>query len=259
MKPVVGVPYDVADAVLKKQGFKVIRVDDAAPGQPAEQVLSQRPVPGSKLRKGGTVTVTVSSSDITMPNVVGQLREAAQAAVAQVHLNPVFTEVDSDKPPGTVLSTNPAAGAKVPKTTPDVQIQVAKEPPVPVPDVANQDSTAAAALLGQKGFQVQAVPTPSDTVPLGKVISTDPAAGTPAPKGTTIKLFVSSGPDQIDVPNVVGQTKLAAETALTGAGFNVNESFVNGGPTKTGKVISQTPAAGTKGKKLDIVNITIGT
>jgi beta-lactam-binding protein with PASTA domain len=254
----VGLPYGQVNAVLVKQGFHVIRVDDAAPGQPADQVLSQRPVAGSKLEKGGTVTVTVSSADVTMPNVVGQTREAAQAAIAAVHLNPIFNEVDSDKPPGTVLSTNPAAGAKVLKTTPDVQIQVAKEPPVPVPDVANQDSTAAAALLGQKGFQVQAVPTPSDTVPVNKVIGTDPAAGTPEPKGTTIRLLVSSGPDQVDVPNVVGQTKAAAEATLLAAGFNVNESNVIAGPTKIGKVVTQSPLGATKAKKGDVVNITIG-
>ena len=245
----VGFPYDRVSAVLLKQGFKVIRVDDAAPGQPAEQVLSQRPVPGSKLRKGGTVTVTVSSSDITMPNVVGQTREAAQAAIAAGPPQPGLHRGRQRQTPGHRAQHRPAAGAKVPKTTPDVQIQVAKEPPVPVPDVANQDSTAAAALLGQKGFQVQAVPTPSDTVPLGKVIGTDPAAGTPEPKGTTIKLLVSSGPDLVDVPNVVGQTKAAAEATLLAAGFNVNESKVSAGPTKIGKVVTQTPARRHQGQE----------
>jgi len=244
--------------LTKSYHFKVIRVDDPAPGQPADQVLAQRPQAGSKIAKGGTITVTVSSPNVTMPDVVGQTREAAQAALAKVHLTPTFNPADSDKPPGTVLSTDPAAGAAVPKTTPNVTVQVAKEPPVPVPDVSNQDATVAANLLGQKSFLVQVVPTPSDTVPKDKVIGTDPPATTPEPKGTTIKLLVSSGSDQIDVPNVVGQTKLAAETTLTTAGFSVNESFANAGLSKTGKVVSQTPAAGTKGKKLDIVNVTIG-
>jgi len=198
-----------------------------------------------------------------MPNVVGSTRDAAQAALAKVYLTPNFVEADSTQPPGTVLSTDPAAGTPVAKLAPGaghpgVTVNVAREPAVPVPDVANQDPTAAAATLGQASFQVTPVDTPSDTVPTGKVIGTDPPANTPLPKGSAVKLLVSTGPALVDIPNVVGQTKAAAENILlTMDGFNVQETLVNGGPARSGKVISQTPASG-KAPKGSIVVITIG-
>ena len=98
----------------------------------------------------------------------------------------------------------PAGGTKVDKGT-TVQVVVAAEPPVDIPNVDGQDQVAAQQALQAAGFQVQVVPTPSDTVPGGKVISTDPAAGTKAPKGTTVSMQVSTGPTTVAIPNVVGQ------------------------------------------------------
>ena len=49
------------------------------------------------------------------------------------------------------------------------------------------------------GFEDQA----SDDVPEGDVVGTDPAAGTDAPFGSEITIFVSTGPGQRTVPDVV--------------------------------------------------------
>jgi serine/threonine-protein kinase len=147
-----------------------------------------------------------------------------------------------------------AAGA----AAPTVNVTVAQEPTVAVPGTTGQDPTAAAALLGQAGFQVTTAPTPSDTIPTGQVIGTFPPAGTQLPKGTSVALLVSTGPQLVDVPNVVGQTKAAAENALNVvAGFGVQETFVNAGPSQTGLVVSQNPAGGQLAKG-STVAITIG-
>jgi serine/threonine-protein kinase len=68
---------------------------------------------------------------------------------------------------------------------------------------------------------------------------------------------VSSGPTLVDVPNVVGQPKAAAEAALVGAGFGVRETFQDAGKPKSGNVISQSPASG-QAPKGSTVDITIG-
>jgi serine/threonine-protein kinase len=259
----VGQPFSQAQAALAAAGFKVVRHNIDAPDQAADIVLGQNPEAGRKAAKGANIALNVSSPTITMPNVVGSTHDAAQAALAKVYLTPNFVQADSTQPPGTVLSTDPAAGTPVAKLAPGagrptVTVNVAREPAVPVPDVANQDPTVAAATLGQASFQVTPVDTPSDTVPTGKVIGTDPPATTPLPKGSAVKLLVSTGPALVDVPNVVGQTKAAAEAILlTTDGFNVQETLVSAGPARSGKVISQTPSSG-KAPKGSTVVITIG-
>jgi serine/threonine-protein kinase len=127
---------------------------------------------------------------------------------------------------------------------------------VKIPDVANQDQAAATTALQQAGFQVQAVSTPSDTVPKGTVIGTDPSAGTLTPKGTVVNLKVSSGPDLVDVPNVVGQPKTSAEQTLLGAGFGVSLTCVVS-PQNANRVISQSPSSG-QAKRGSTVAISVG-
>jgi eukaryotic-like serine/threonine-protein kinase len=257
---VIGVPYGQAEAALTSLGFTVQRTDQDAPYQAPNVVLGQQPEQGRKIPKGGLITLTVSSTTITIPDVVGQTKEAAASALAKVNLAPKYVEGDSDQPPGTVLGTYPGVGAQVdkpPSGPGTVAVLIARPPAVPVPDVAGQDPYPALLTLGGAGFQVTVVPTPSDTVPSGKVIGTDPAAGTPLPRGSAVNLLVSSGTAAVDVPNVVGQPKAAAEAVLLGAGFGVRESFVNAGPSKTGKVVGQSPSGG-PAPKGSTVAVTIG-
>ena len=98
---------------------------------------------------------------------------------------------------------------------PTVTVVVAREPLVPVPDVTTLDPPAALALLGQAGFQATQADTPSDTVPAGKVIGTDPAVGTPLPKGTAVEAAGVERPQPGDrCPSLVGQTRATAEAVL---------------------------------------------
>jgi serine/threonine-protein kinase len=262
---VVGQQFAPAEAALTGQGFVVKRVDDDSSDQAPDQVLTQTPEGGSRATKGSVVVLGVSSATIAVPDVVGKTRDQAAAIMQQHRLKPNFVEQDAaDKPPGTVLGTDPAAGTRVPKAAAGqeftgVTVNIAREPPVPIPDVKGQDPDAATTVLNQAGFTtVVRTDTPSDTVPVGKVIGTDPPAGTPTAKTTPIKLLVSTGPDEIEVPNVVGQTQDAAASQLTGLRFNVAIQQVSSTPANKGKVFAQSPAPGTKLHKLDTVTIMVG-
>jgi serine/threonine-protein kinase len=199
----------------------------------------------------------VSSPNVLLPDVVGQPRDQATATLSAKGITAAFVEEDSDQPPGTVLLMFPAAGTAVPKADARVGLQVAREPPIPVPDVVGQEAVPAAALLTQAGFQVTSRNDPSDTVPVGRVIGTDPPPGTPVPRGGNVTVLVSSGPDLIEIPNVVGQLEAPAIAALTGAGFNVTITYQNAGVPNRGKVLSQSPTGG-RAPRLATVNITVG-
>jgi serine/threonine-protein kinase len=130
--------------------------------------------------------------------------------------------------------------------------------PVTVPNVIGLDQVAATQQLSQAGFDVSKTNQASSSVDAGNVISTNPTAGSPAPKGSAVTIFVSTGPEQAKVPNVVGQTQSAATNTLTDAGFNVTVVQVPSNPSSAGKVIAQNPTAGQNGSKGDTVVITIG-
>ena len=217
---------------------------------PADQILAQDPEGGSKLGKGGTITLTVSSNTLTVPDVTNQTKEQATAKLKAAGFTPIVAQVDSALAPGTVVSTDPGANAQLPKAAtgqpgPNVTLNVAREPVVAVPDVSGQDVFAASNAIVAAGLQGQAVSAPSRTVAKGLVIGTNPAAGTQVPKGTTIQVLVSTGPALIDVPNVVGQTQDAAVDVLnTQLGLGVQVQLQNAGATKKGIVIAQNPAGG---------------
>ena len=259
--PVVGIAFGQADAALKGIGFTVQRVDADEPAQAPDIVLAQSPEAGRKIEKGGLITLRVSSPTIKMPDIVGQSRANATQTLNSANLAPKFVEVDSSQPPGTVLSTDPPAGTAVAKLPggqgrPTVNVSVAREPAIPVPDVSTQDIATANTTLTALGFQVTVTPTASDTVPIGKVIGTDPAAGTPVPRGSAVKLLVSLGPTLVTVQSMVGQTRATAESILHDSlGFGIAESFVNAGASRSGKVVSQAPTSGQlpKGSTITLV------
>ncbi len=254
---VTGVSFADAETTLTGVGFKVVR-EDVESTEAADVVLAQRPEAGRLATKGGRIRLQVSSATIKVPNVVGRTREAAQAELTKVGLQPQFVEQEvSNQAPGTVLAQDPKDGTDVPKSAPTVKVTVAKEAPVAVPDVKDRDPAAAGAALGAAGFTVTQAPTPSSTVEAGKVIGTDPAAGTMLPKGSSVKLLVSTGPEKVAVPNVVGQQLSAAVATLQAAGFEVTIVSPVNPPIGTKPVISQSPAGGQadKGSK---VTITVG-
>ena len=254
--------YDEAAATLTTAGFKVQRKDVVPPQNrsPANLVLAQSPEQGTKAKKGSVVTLTTSAATIEMPNVVGMNRTEATSTLVSNGLSPTFVEVDSaDKVPGTVLATNPPVGAAIPKAAlpPTVEVQVAREPGVVVPDVHDQDQATAGAQLGLAGFTVTPRSDPSDTVPVGRVIGTDPPAGTTLPRGSAVTLIVSSGPAELPIPNVVGQTQDEAVNALLDAGFHVAIASQPSTPADRGRVIVQTPPGG-NAPRLSTVTITVG-
>jgi eukaryotic-like serine/threonine-protein kinase len=86
------------------------------------------------------------------------------------------------------------------------------------------------------------------------VTATDPPAGKSVPKGSKVRVNVMSGPQQVGVPSVVGQTLAEATAALHNDGFNVNPTYVDSTAPQN-QVIHQNPAPGSsepKGSTIDL-------
>ncbi|HYX44062.1 MAG TPA: PASTA domain-containing protein, partial [Acidimicrobiales bacterium] len=127
---VVGQDVDTARRILERAGFAVdvtTRPDDDTP---ANRVIDQAPDGATEAPKGSTVTLTVSEgrSRVAVPNVVGEDVSGARDAIANAGLRVRTVNQPSDRPEGTVLSSNPPPGTEVPQGS-TVTLVVAARPP----------------------------------------------------------------------------------------------------------------------------------
>jgi beta-lactam-binding protein with PASTA domain len=135
---------------------------------------------------------------VTVPDVEGQTLEQAQRALRRVGMIMEVRYVPNDQPSGTVV-----AQARKPGTTAKrgdhmlVTVSqggsggTAATPLVTVPNVVGQAEQTAQSRLRQAGFRaiVEDLPT-SDPAQDGKVVDEQPAAGTKAPKGSQIIIYI---------------------------------------------------------------------
>jgi serine/threonine-protein kinase len=183
----------------------------------------------------------VSATEVTVPNVVGKTFDEANTQLTQLGLTVQRVDQETlDQPAGTVLATNPAADAKAARGSP-VQVTVAVEPPVDVPNVVGQEQTAAQTILQAAGFQVTVAPVQTSAQPPGTVVATDPAGGTKAAKGSVITMQVATPPPAVAIPSVIGQPAGTAGATLQGQGFNV---IINNCASQVQPIVSQNPGGG---------------
>ena len=248
---VVGLTLEEAEARLEEEGLKG-EVQRREPSQEFEAgiVISQDPGRDEEVDEGDTVQLVVSSGaeELTMPNMVGQNGADAEKFLTAMGLRVTVDEVeDPDAEPGTVVDQDPAEGTVL---NPDdsVRIVVATGPgEVAVPDVAGRPLADARAAIEGQGLTVGGTSEePSSDVAEGNVIRSEPGAGASVERGSAVQLIVSSGPDQVEVPNVVNQTENAAISRLEGRGLDVNveTESVPAGDRNDGRVIRQDPSGG---------------
>jgi len=192
---------------------------------------------------------------VTVPNVVGEKRAQAISILQDNGLKVgTITPVpaaDDTQDPGTVLEQDPAAGAEVDRGS-EVNITIVAAPDqVPIPNLEGSSLEEAQATLVGLGLEPGGpVEEPSDTVPEGDVTRTDPASGTEVDPGSTVTIFVSTGPDQVAVPEVRCQSFGSAQNELSKAGLgsviSSDTVAVNPACPLGNKVAAQDPAPGTQ-------------
>jgi serine/threonine-protein kinase len=251
-----------AVTILEADGFTV-KTEQQENADVAEgTVFDQDPDAGQKIDEGSEVTIIVSTTaaPVPVPNLVGQQAVDADAQLQALGLVANINRVDDpDVEAGTVTAQNPAAGEELPPGS-AVQLEVSNGPgSAEVPDVAGRTPEEAANVLGRAGFETTFAEEPSDTVEEGKVVRTDPAAGSDLSKGETVTVYVSSGSSTAHVPNVVGMTEADATAALQEAGFRVSKVVQTvGNPANDGVVIAQSPDGGGSAESGSTVTITVG-
>ena len=215
---------------------------------PVGLVIQQRPGPGEFIASGDQIEVVVSRGPppVPLPDVTGKPLAEAQPLLEQAgFVVAVERRFEENAPKDVTLGTEPAGGGQAPPES-TVKVIVSDGPaPVEVPEVTSKSYEAAAATISAKRLKPVKREEFSETIAVGTVIGTDPAAGRQVPRDSEVGVLVSKGPELIAVPGVIGQTVEAASQALKAAGLSADVQNFSPGA----KVRAQDPSSGTKVKR----------
>jgi eukaryotic-like serine/threonine-protein kinase len=191
------------------------------------RVIGTSPATGSRVGKGGTVTLIVSAGPhmISMPQVTGTALAAAEASLRHAGLVPgqVAHETSTTIASGIVISTTPAAGVSWPQTRP---VGLVVSTGQPVPEFVGQQKAVAEQWAAANQVSLNEVADAKSSQPAGTVTQQSVAPGSAFTPHQVITITFSNGPQLVSVPNVDGQPVNQAEQALSQAGFRVKVVMV---------------------------------
>ena len=158
-------------------------------------------------------------------------------------------QYDATYQKGQIMLQEPEGGSKVTKGTEIViTVSLGEEPVVKVmEDLREVGEEEAKSFLTGQGFDSLVRYEASSETAKGKVIRTDPAAGTQLTEGQTISLWVSTGPETVEMPNVVGMTRdQAIKILLDLRDVKVVEQTESSDYVEAGNVTRTEPKVGTE-------------
>ena len=208
-----------------------------------------------------TTSTNKTSDEIVLPNFVGKIYASdieSNSEYADLTFEITYGNVPS-KQPGEVLRQTPAAGMTVKKGK-TVSLTVNGEAEqVVVEDVKGYKQQDAYDALKALNLSPKIQAVADDDTAVGYVVKTDPAAGSTVSTGTTVTIYVSSGPstESTVIPNIVGYQYSAAKEELEAAGFVVTAEYDDESDKDENTVLSVSPNEGEKAKKGSVVTVTV--
>ena len=237
-----------AEQIAAQAGdFEVVEGARQDSEEPEGAIISQTPAAGESLREGSRIYVIVSGRQVAeVPDVGNRTsKEATQTleeAGFEVEEEP---EESSESYQGYVIDQDPR-GERTAEVGTTVTITVGVGPEtVEVPDLSNRTVEEARRALEAADLSLgRQTRESSSRVPVGQVVSQNPSAGSNARSGSSVDITVSSGPNQLPVPDVVGYSVSDAVAAIWNAGFGYTVETIES-TESAGTVLSTDPAGGT--------------
>lgn len=209
----------------------------------------------------GLSTSSTTSDEIVLPKFVGMIYASdieGNSEYADLTFEITYGNVPS-KQPGEVLRQTPAAGMTVKKGK-TVSLTVNGEAEqVVVEDVKGYKQQDAYDALKALNLSPKIQAVADDDTAVGYVVKTDPAAGSTVSTGTTVTIYVSSGPstESAVIPNIVGYQYSDAKEQLEAAGFVATAEYDDESDKDENTVLSVSPNEGEKAKKGSVVTVTV--
>jgi beta-lactam-binding protein with PASTA domain/tRNA A-37 threonylcarbamoyl transferase component Bud32 len=200
-----------AEQIAAQAGdFEVVEGARQDSEEPEGAIISQTPAAGESLREGSRI---YDVANRTSKEATQTLEEAG----FEVEEEPGES---SESYQGYVIDQDPRGGrtAEVGSTV-TITVGVGPET-VEVPDLSNRTVEEARRALEAADLSLgRQTRESSSRVPAGQVVSQNPSAGSNARSGSSVDITVSSGPNQLPVPDVVGYSVSDAVAAIWNAGF----------------------------------------
>ena len=182
------------------------------------------------------------SDTASVPSVTGLPLDTAVTRLEDDGFKADIVSQPNDAAQGIVFRQSPGAGSEQDKGS-DVQLLVSKGPAeVTVPNAVGVPETEARDRLAAAGLKATVVKVFSSSE-IGNVIAQDPAAGGKAATGSEVRLNVSKGTSEVDVPSVVGLSQADATAQVKAAGLVANVVPVPS-DQPAGIVVAQNPVGG---------------
>jgi serine/threonine-protein kinase len=249
-----GMSQSIAQETLDAQGIQHSLATENSVEVAAGNVIRTEPGGGAPLFGSVKIVVSLGPKAIAVPDIKGKDPVSATAALVAAGLQPGKVESWFNSATiGTVFGYTGDDGQPVlDGTKVDLKVSLG-----PLPLVSGMDRTAAEGALAIAGLKIDSVREDfSDDVAAGKVITIEYPVGSNLGKDSSVTLVVSKGSSLVTVPRVVGETLLAAKTALEALGLavsvNTDQLQSNWGVAKVKRVSA---SAGTQLRVGDSITI----
>ncbi|MGB5755610.1 MAG: PASTA domain-containing protein, partial [Acidimicrobiales bacterium] len=263
---VVNLPVTDAEVDLRLAGFVVERrLEENAEFEP-NVVFDQQPAGGEEVEAESTVIIFVSKAAETerVPRLEGLTEEQAQQRLTELGLtNDIQREFNDQFEEGLVFRTEPPENAEVNKGD-QVILFISNGPDqVQIPNLTGADAATASRLMSDAGFiNFSFINQSSATVPGGQVIRSEPPAGQKESIDGAVVIVVSTGPGQVQVPQIQNLSREAATAALTDEALQLVPEFfdvpLGAGDGRIGLVVNTNPGIGSTVSQGSRVQVGIG-
>ena len=239
----------IAQARQEAEGtYGILQNQRVESEEPVGTIVAQDPAAGETWQENADIYVDVSDGK-EVPNVEGQPRnEAIQSLEGAGFEVNEETETSSAVEEGDVIRQDPRGGAgERAEAGSTVTITLSEGPEtVTVPDLYNLTPEGANSVLAEAGLKLgNQTQQASTAVTAGSIISQTPPAQSSAKPGSSVDVAVSTGPESITIPDVVGQDWITAAQRLRDAGLTVNETVTTTPSSRPkNEVVSIDPQAG---------------
>ncbi len=254
---VLNVAFDTAQQQLVAMRFNVDKREEYSETTQVGSVTRTDPKPNDKLREDSTIHVYVSKGHAPrdVPAVEDKNFEIAKALLEEAG----FTfgehrlEFHETIVKNNVIRREPA-GEQLPGGSPIVLVVSDGPEPRKISDWAGKTFEEVKTALESAGLKAKKADGYSDTIAVGKVITTSPGPGETAERGSTVSVFVSVGPQTVTVPDLTGKTISDARKSLQAVGLQIGAIYPAGNNDNR-RVISQDPPGGTKAQRGSAVDV----
>ncbi len=226
----------------------------------AGTILRQDPVAGTPVEPGRTVFLTVSLGPEpktgTMTDLSGDTKEAAESYLNSLDMDlkvRVEEEYHDEIAEGLVIRTEPDIGGSL-EGGQEVILYVSLGMEIRnglMPNIVDLDRDLAIRTLENQDLKLEIdfEEIYDSKIAEGKVVKTDPDRGEPLKTGQKVTIYLSKGPELVDMLDLVGKDIETAKSLLEYAGFPTPKIEYEYSEKKENQVIAQSE---TKGKPLEL-------